>query len=73
MVGYPDGTVRNLSSTDWFYQTVGTAFAHQLLLYPEDPHITTEGAGSGELSVAFNTPATRAKTAVLLWRLMQQA
>ncbi len=69
----PDGAVRNLSSADWFYQTVGAAFTHHLLLYPEDPHLATEGAGSGELSVAFNTPATRAQTAVFLWRLMGQA
>ncbi|MEI6310394.1 MAG: S-layer homology domain-containing protein [bacterium] len=66
----PDNVVRNLSSADWFYSSVGAAATHGLLLFPDDSQIASPGAGSGEYELRFNSPASRAQTAVFLHRIM---
>jgi hypothetical protein len=68
LVEEPNGTIRNLAEEDWFRPFVGAAINHGLLVFPEDPHLAKPGAGSGEYSLAFSSPATRAQTAVLLTR-----
>lgn len=69
LVEEQDGSIRNLQQEDWFRSIVGTAVVHELLRFPEDPHLAKPGGGSGEWSLAFNSPATRAQTAVLLARM----
>lgn len=70
LVHEPDDVVRNLSSDDWFYSYVGAAATHGLLLFPDDLQIASPGAGSGEYELRFNSPASRAQTAVFLHRIM---
>ncbi len=64
-----DDSLRTIDSLDWFYQYVGTAAQKGLLLFPDYPQIAESGASSGEYIVRFNSPSTRAQTAVFLRRL----
>lgn len=65
-----DDSVRPINSGDWFYQYVGASAANGLILFPDYAQITAEGAGSGEYMVKFNSPSTRAQTAVFLSRVL---
>ena len=71
LVEEANGRVRFLDSSDWFYQTVGTAVTHGLLTFPEDIQIVWPGTNSGESTIRFNLPASRAQTVVLLQRMLQ--
>lgn len=69
LVEEADGSIRNMQPDDWFRPIVGTAVIHELLRFPEDSHLAKPGGGSGEWSLAFNSPTTRAQTAFLLARM----
>ncbi len=55
LVREPDDIVRNLSSDDWFYSSVGAAVTHGLLLFPDEVQIASPSAGSGEYELRFNS------------------
>lgn len=71
LVEEANGRIRFLDSSDWFYQTGGTAVTHGLLTFPEDTQIVWPGTNSGESKIRFNSPASRAQTAVLLQRMLK--
>jgi len=64
-----DDSVRLITAEDWYYGVVGAAAQNGLLRFPDYSQITVPGAGSGEYEVRFNSPATRAQTAVFLSRI----
>ncbi|MDH7563252.1 MAG: S-layer homology domain-containing protein, partial [Caldisericota bacterium] len=65
-----DDSLRLINPLDWYYGVVGASTQNGLLLFPDYSQITLPGAGSGEYEVRFNSPATRAQTAVFLSRLI---
>jgi outer membrane protein assembly factor BamB len=69
LVVEPDGALRDLTSEDWFYQTVWLAVKNGVLLFPDNPHIAIPGREAGHFQFRFNSPSSRAQTAVFLARM----
>jgi photosystem II stability/assembly factor-like uncharacterized protein len=63
-----DGSLRPITADDWFFQIVGSAENWGLLRFPEKVQIAQPGSGPDEYEFRFNSPASRAQTAVFLWR-----
>jgi hypothetical protein len=61
---------RFLGPEDWFYEYVGAAIVHGLLIFPDYPQIASP-IGTGDYNIQFNDPATRAQTSVFLARMLQ--
>ncbi|MCR4428814.1 MAG: S-layer homology domain-containing protein [Caldiserica bacterium] len=70
MLSGADASTRQIGSEDWFYQYVGASMINGLILFPDYPQITTPGSGGGEYIVSLNSPASRAQTAVFLFRAL---
>jgi hypothetical protein len=68
--GPPNYVVRPLTSQEWFYQYVGTAIAHRIISFPDDPHITAQGPDGDSYMAYFNSPCNRAQTAVFDYRIL---
>jgi len=65
-----DDSMRPINPSDWYYQYVGAAAQNGLLKFPDYQQITAEVGSEGYYLVKFNSPASRAQTAVLLSRLL---
>lgn len=61
---------RFLGPEDWFYEYVGAAIVHGLLIFPDYPQIAPP-IDTGDYNIQFNDPATRAQTSVFLARMLQ--